>query len=276
MAARPLKDAGIVITRPAHQGEAFQRRLESKGAQVLHFPSIEIAAVPRSAELASCLDRLDRYHYAIFISPNAVEYAAGFTDLAALPVKLKVAAIGPGTARALTACGRRPDMLPRDGANSEALLKLKALNSVERKRVLIFRGQGGRELLAETLEERGADVDYAEVYRRAVPRGDPAKMTELGRWFREGRVDVISVTSRDALLNLERMLSPTLTPYLRATQLLVSSPRLIKLAAALGVRRRPLVAADAGEVALVTRLAEWWPVQGREQRKHRREHERSE
>ncbi|MGH8371739.1 MAG: uroporphyrinogen-III synthase, partial [Gammaproteobacteria bacterium] len=94
MAARPLKGAGIVITRPAHQGEVLKSRLEAKGAQVLHFPSIEIAAVARSAELGACLDRLDRYHYAIFISPNAVEYAAGLTDLAALPEKLKVAAIG--------------------------------------------------------------------------------------------------------------------------------------------------------------------------------------
>ncbi|HEX5340374.1 MAG TPA: uroporphyrinogen-III synthase [Gammaproteobacteria bacterium] len=273
MAVRPLKDAGIVITRPAHQGEALKARLEAKGAQVLHFPSIEITAVPRSVELASCLDRLDRYHYAIFISPNAVEYAAGFTDLAALSARLKVAAIGPGTARALTAHGHKPDMLPRDGASSEALLKLKALNAVERKRIVIFRGQGGRELLAETLEERGAEVDYAEVYRRAVPRSD---LGELGRWFREGRVDAIAATSREALLNLDRMLSPALTPYLRAAQFLVSSPRLIKLASALGIRRRPLVAEDAGDAALLNALVEWWPVRGREQRKNRREHERSE
>lgn len=273
MAARPLKGAGIVITRPARQGEALKSRLVAKGAQVLHFPSIEIAAVNRSAELDACLERLDRYHYAIFISPNAVEYAAGLIDLAALPEKLKVAAIGPGTARALTAHGRKPDMLPRDGASSEALLKLKTLHAVVHKRVLIFRGQGGRELLAETLEERGAEVDYAEVYRRSVPRSE---LGELGRWFRESRVDAIAVTSREALLNLDRMLSPALTPYLRAAQFLVSSPRLIKLASALGVRRRPLVASDAGDAALLTALVEWWSVRGHEQHRNRREHERGE
>ncbi|HET7649208.1 MAG TPA: uroporphyrinogen-III synthase [Gammaproteobacteria bacterium] len=272
MAARPLKEAGIVITRPAHQGEALKTRLEAKGAQVLHFPTIEIGTVPRSAELASCLDRLDRYHYAIFVSPNAVEYAAHFIDLGALPDRLKVAAIGPGTARALMAHGRKPDMLPRDGASSEALLKLKALHTVDGKRILIFRGQGGRELLAETLEERGAEVDYAEVYRRSVPRPE---IGELSRWFREGRVDVIVVTSREALLNLDRMLSPALTPYLRAAQFLVSSPRLIKLVSALGMRRRPLVASDAGDAALVGALADWWPARGRQQHKNRREHERN-
>ena len=272
MAARPLKDAGIVITRPAHQGEALKTRLETKGGSVLHFPTIEILPVERSTELESCLGRLDSYHYAIFISPNAVEYAAEFTALAALPPKLRVAAIGPGTARALTARGRKPDMLPRDGASSEALLRLKALNAVDGRRILIFRGQGGRELLAETLEERGADVDYAEVYRRAAPRIDHS---ELSSWFRQGRVDAIAVTSREALLNLDRMLSPALTPYLRAAQLLVSSARMLKLAAALGIRRRPVIAADAGDAALVTALAQWWTRQGREQRKHRREHERS-
>jgi uroporphyrinogen-III synthase len=270
-APKPLRDASIVITRPMHQGEALQARLETKGASVLHFPTIEILPAARSTELENCLNRLERYHYAIFISPNAVDYAADYLDFAALPPKLKLAAIGPGTARALAAHGRKPDMLPRDGASSEALLKLKALNAVAKKRILIVRGQGGRELLAETLEERGAEVDYAEVYRRAVPRIDHA---ELGSWFRQGRVDAIAVTSREALLNLDRMLSPALTPYLRAAQLLVSSTRVIKLAGALGVRRRPVVAVDASDRALVHALVNWWTRQGREQRKQRREHER--
>jgi len=272
MAQRPLKGAGIVITRPAHQAEALINRLTSKGAEVLHFPTIEIGPAPHSAELTSLLDGLDRYQYAIFISPNAVQYAARLVDLAGLPATLKIAAIGPGTARALTAHGRKPDMLPRDGASSEALLKLKALNAVNGKRVLIFRGQGGRELLAETLEERGAEVDYAEVYRRSVPRPE---LSALQRWFRDGRVDAIVVTSREALLNLDRMLSPALTPYLRASQLLVSSARLIKLASALGIRRRPLIADDAGDAALQAALAQWWSLQGREPHRNRREHERS-
>ncbi len=271
-APQPLKDAGIVITRPMHQGETLKARLESKGARVLHFPTIEILPAARSAELDTCLGKLGSYHYAIFISPNAVEYAAEFLDFSALPPKLRVAAIGPGTARALAAHGRKPDMLPRDGANSESLLKLKALSAVDRKRILIFRGQGGRELLAETLEERGADVDYAEVYRRTVPRLDHSELTH---WFRQAGVDVIAITSREALLNLDRMLSPALTPYLRAAQLLVSSPRIIRLAAALGIRRRPVIAADAGDATLVRALVQWWTRQGRAQRKNRREHERS-
>ena len=271
-APRPLRDAGVLITRPLGQGEALKERLEAKGAQVLHFPSIEIQPAPRSADRDRCLERLDSYHYAIFISPNAVDYAADILDLAALPPKLKVAAIGPGTARALTERGRKPDMLPRDGANSEALLRLKALNSVDGKRILIVRGQGGRELLAETLEERGADVDYLEVYRRVAPRLDHG---EIAQWFRQGRVDAIAVTSREALLNLERMLSPSLTPYFKSAQLLVSSPRMVRLATALGIRRRPVIASDATDKALVKAMVSWWTTRGREQRKLRREHERS-
>jgi uroporphyrinogen-III synthase len=271
-AARPLKDTGVLITRPLGQGEALKARFEAKGAQTLHFPTIEILPVGRSAELERCLEQLERYHYAIFTSPNAVDYAAALMDLAALPKRLKVAAIGPGTARTLTARGRKPDMLPRDGANSEALLRLKALNKVDGKRILIVRGQGGRELLAETLEERGADVDYAEVYRRGTPRFDAGELTQ---WFRQGRVDAIVVTSREALLNLERMLSPALTPNLKAAQLLVSSARMVKLAGALGIRRRPVIAADATDPALVKAMVEWWMSWGREQRSRRRENERS-
>ncbi len=271
MAARPLRDAGVLITRPVGQGETLKVRFEAKGAEVLHFPTIEILPVERSPELERALARLEDYHYAIFISPNAVDYAADYIDLAAMPEKLKVAAIGPGTARALTARGRKPDMLPRDGANSEALLRLKALNKVEGKRVLIVRGLGGRELLAETLEERGADVEYAEVYRRNVPRLDQGELTQ---WFRQGKVDAIAVTGRDALLNLERMLSPGLTPYFKAAQLLVPSARMVKLASALGVRRRPLIAGEATDSALVNTMVSWWVSHGRAQRKHRRENER--
>lgn len=270
-AARPLKGAGILITRPVGQGDALKARFEAKGAEVLHFPTLEILPVERSPELERGLAHLENYHYAIFISPNAVEYAADYLDLRTLPPKLKVAAIGPGTARALTALGRKPDMLPRDGANSEALLRLKALNRVEGKRVLIVRGLGGRELLAETLEERGAEVEYAEVYRRSVPRLDQAELTQ---WFRQGKVDAIAVTSRDALLNLERMLSPGLTPYFKAALLLVPSARMVKLATALGVRRRPLIAGEATDNALVRTMVSWWVSHGRELRKHRRENER--
>ena len=268
---QPLKDAGVIITRPVGQGDALKERLEGKGAHVLHFPTIEIMPVTQENELPRALEHLERYHYAIFISPNAVDYAASFTDLSAMPPKLKVAAIGPGTARALMARGRKPDMLPRDGANSEALLRLKALNGVDGKRVLIVRGQGGRELLAETLEGRGADVDYAEVYRRLAPRLD---RTEITQWFRDGEDDVIMVTNREALLNLERMLSPTLTPYLKSAQLLVASPRMVNLAVTLGIRRRPIIAADPGDAALVRALLTWWRSRGREQRKHRMSNER--
>ncbi|MGH8278050.1 MAG: uroporphyrinogen-III synthase [Gammaproteobacteria bacterium] len=270
-APRPLRDTGIVITRPVHQGEALKARLETKGASVLHFPTIEILPVVRNAELENTFGELARYDYATFTSPNAADYAADYLDFGALPPKLKIAAIGPGTARALAAHGRKPDILPRDGASSEALLKLKALNAVDGKRVLIVRGQGGRELLAETLEERGAEVDYAEVYRRAVPRAD---RSELAQWFRENRVDVIVVTGRESLLNLDHMLSPLLSPNLHASQLLVSSPRVLKVASAMGIRRRPVVAADASDRALVLALVDWWTKQGRAQRQERREHER--
>src|SRR5579871_4852017 len=98
-AARPLKHAGILITRPVGQGETLKARFEAKGAEVLHFPTLEILPVERSPELERGLAHLEHYHYVIFISPNAVQYAADYLDLAALPPKVKVAAIGPGTAR---------------------------------------------------------------------------------------------------------------------------------------------------------------------------------
>jgi uroporphyrinogen-III synthase len=197
---------------------------------------------------------LDRYDVAIFISANAVEYGMRFINAhGRWPESLTVAAVGAATARALYEHHRRVAIVPAGGFNSEALLTHADLQNMRGKRVVIFRGEGGRELLAETLRQRGAHVDYAEVYRRTKPIVDPQIL--LDAW-RRGTVDAIVVTSNESLQNLFDLVGSAGQPYLQRTQLVVTSERAAELARQLGVTVPARVVTLVSDVAILATLVD--------------------
>ena len=106
---------------------------------------------------------------------------------------------GPGTAEALAAAGIAGARIPATTFDSEGLLELPELADVRGKRVLILRGDGGREHLGDTLRARGAHVEGVSCYRRARPRSDTKG---LGEAFRDGAIDIVTITSSEALDNL--------------------------------------------------------------------------
>ena len=168
-AKRPLAGKLVMVTRPAHQAEPLCQLLEQNGASVLRFPVIEITDASDQPALLDVLRRLEQFDMAIFISPNAVSRIMNLlhTHKMHLPEELTLATIGKGSARELKSfTGRAPDIVPASVFNSEALLEMEAMAPVSGKKIVIFRGEGGRELLAETLRERGANVEYADAYRR--------------------------------------------------------------------------------------------------------------
>jgi len=112
------------------------------------------------------------------------------------------AAIGAGTRRELERCGVPAVLAPPAGADSEALLAMREMQRVAGKRVLIVRGEGGRELLADSLAARGALVEHAVCYRRAKPAADAAPL--VAAW-RRGEVDALTLSSAQALDNLIAM-----------------------------------------------------------------------
>ncbi len=242
-----LNGLRILVTRPRRQADGLCRLIEAQGGEAVRFPALSILPPPDSAEVDDMLASLDRFDFAIFISPNAVE----FTLLLAaahggLPAGPKIVAVGAGTARALEAQGVNVDLVP-ERADSEGLLALPALNDVDGKGVAIFRGEGGRELLAETLHARGADVEYCAVYRRVRPQADPAPL--LARW-NEGGIDVVTVTSGEALENLVAMLGEAGQALLQRTPLVVVSERTAGRARELGIEK-VVVAEGAGDEAMV-------------------------
>jgi uroporphyrinogen-III synthase len=216
---------------------------------------LEILDPQDPAPFLSVIDRLDAFDIAIFISANAVTKAMnGILARRALPSRLKLATIGKGSARELERLGFRVDIYPPKTFNSEALLELPELQEVASKRIVIFRGEGGRELLADTLTARGALVEYAEVYRRVQPDAD---VTELMRRWARGEIDLVVVTSNEGLRNLFDMVGKLGQQWLRNTPLVVISARTAELAKELGFKHPAIVAEEAGDQAIVSAIHQW-------------------
>jgi len=176
-----LDGAGILVTRAAHQADGLCQLIRNQGGRAIKFPTLEILAPADPEPLKKLISGISECHIAIFISPNAVSWRLGYLRDTGLPEGLKLAAVGSSTARALAAAGYTVDIVPDVQFDSEALLATPELQSVQGKRIIIFRGEGGRALLGDTLVERGADVVYAEVYRRACPDVDPSPCFIAGR-----------------------------------------------------------------------------------------------
>ena len=245
-----LKGAGILVTRPAHQAADLCELIESHGGRPLAFPALEICAPSGPEAAAKVLAQpADLY---IFISPNAVNFALHLLDRNRLPVAAKLAAVGKATAQALLEAGFIVDLLPEERFDSEGLLALPEMSQVAGRRIVIIRGEGGRPLLGDTLEARGAELVYAEVYRRCCPMSDPLPL--LQRWKQD--VDLVTATSSEILTNLVVMLGQVGWPLLSQAPLLVISERMREQAKRLGFKTI-LQAENAGNQAVVARLCDW-------------------
>jgi len=249
-----LKNIGVLVTRPAHQAHSLISHIEVHGGHAIVLPTIEIETIDSEA-LHAVVDRLPEFDIAIFISVNAVEQGLARikTLNQPLPDKLTLACVGPASARALESEGHHVDVMPAEKFDSESLLAEAALQQVSGKRVVIFRGVGGRELLAETLRERGAEVDYAECYRRVQPQTDTHAVEQ--EWS-NGKIDLVVVTSGEGLQNLFNMLSNKGKQLLAHTPIITVSERTLLAAQVLGLED-VMVTMDAGDQAIIEKLQTW-------------------
>jgi len=250
-----LQDVTVLVTRPAHQAEPLCRLIEQHNGACLRFPVIEIADIENNQTLLSQIERLDSFDIAIFISPNAVHKAVTLIQsIRKWPNKIKIAAVGNSSAKALDSLGLIVDIFPSLQFNSEALLELEPMQQVQGKHVIIFRGEGGREHLANTLKSRGASVEYAECYRRQKPQLDSVNISsQLNR----GDVSIIVCTSNEGLHNLHEMVGPSGQQSLLQTPLIVVSERAADLAQEMGFTSRPLVSSQANDDAILNSIILW-------------------
>lgn len=255
----PLAGQRILVTRPAHQSGGFRDLLQARGAQVDCIPLLEIAPLT-SGDSAQTIRNLimdfDQYEHAIFVSRNAVQYAFDWLDdfWPQLPEGPRYYAIGAATARTIRARGAEPesDALEANESpmDSEALLDLPTLRNPRSERVIIFRGQGGRTLMGDTLKARGARVDYCELYQRLLP----TEAVEQLRAY-QPLPGAITVHSGETLDNLATALTASGRQPLLQCPLICPSPRVATHARELGFSRVH-AATNAGDSAMLAALEE--------------------
>jgi uroporphyrinogen-III synthase len=172
MTETPLTGFTVAVTRPARQNDALVQQLRALGATVIAIPLLAIEPLREPAQrqkIDTQLHDLPNCHMAIFISQNAAEQVLQALAERNLtwPSHIQAFAIGSATTAFLSEHGITA-ISPLQ-MNSEGLLALPVLQNINKQRCIIFRGLGGRETLAQTLRERGAVVDYCELYRRELP-----------------------------------------------------------------------------------------------------------
>ena len=209
----PLENKTILITRPEGLANSLLQRIKDLGGTALHYPVIRITNVEESDTLNFIINNLPIFDIAIFISPTAV--IKTLEIIKTLPKNIEIAVIGRSTQTMLNKQGYSVQMVP-DDFNTESLI--------------IFRGVGGRDLLADTLKQRGAEVAYAETYQRTINSLPSLSEDEINS------IDVLSITSNEGLQNLYDLTDDSSKTKLTSLALIVPGSRAFKLAQSLGFK----------------------------------------
>ncbi|WP_153162642.1 uroporphyrinogen-III synthase [Zoogloea sp. 1C4] len=249
MAGQPLAGRSVVVTRPAGQADSLCAALAALGAEPLRFPLLTITPVADPAPLQDAARRLADFALAFFVSPNAVNLALdAMLPIAPWPGSTLVATVGKGSEAALAARGFADVIAPQSGFDSESVLALPAFQpgAVAGRRVLILRGDGGRDLLGDTLVQRGATVEYLTCYHRSGPADDPAPLVARAR---DGRLDALTLTSSEGVAHLTALPGAA---ELRPVPVFVPHPRIA--AAARDAGFSTVIATGAGDQGLIDGL----------------------
>lgn len=198
---KPLFGKRVLVTRALEQAGDFTRILEKHGAEPIAFPTIKTTAPPSWKGLDRAIKRLSTYDWAIFTSVNGVKYF--FERLYKLGYDIrelkgvKVCAVGPMTARAVTDLGIRVDLVPKE-FKAEGLIEAFGKRKIRGKRFLLARALVGREVIPQEIKRLGGRIDVAPAYRTVKPA---KAASELRRLFGEGGVDVVTFTSSSTVTN---------------------------------------------------------------------------
>jgi uroporphyrinogen-III synthase len=222
VADQALAGIGVLVTRPEPQAAELVAAIEGRGGHAYVFPSLVIA--PRDpADVERDAAALGDAAVTIFISRNAVLHGLAYASG-------RIAAIGPSTAAEIEAAGGRVDVRPAAGFDSEHLLAEEALADVDGRTIRIVRGNAGREELKQTLEARGARVDYLPVYERRRPAYTAAELGELERHWLAGDIHAIVVMSVQSLENLLELLPEACRRNAAEVPLVTPAARVLKVA----------------------------------------------
>jgi uroporphyrinogen-III synthase len=228
-----VTDWRVLLTRPAEESALLAASLSDVGVFSSSLPLLEIEALPVTPEQQAVWADLGRYCAVIVVSKPAARL--GVQRLERHWPRLPWFSVGAATAQVLADQGLDVHY-PPSGDDSEALLALPALREAVARtdaRVLILRGEGGRELLAERLREQGASVDYLELYRRFLPAYDPGVLMQR---IQLERLNGLVVSSGQGFLHLQALAGSD-WPQVARLPLFVPSPRVYEMARAAGAEK---------------------------------------
>lgn len=256
--AAALAGRHIVVTRPAGQAVHLAEALRALEARPVLFPLLAIHPLDDTTPLLELAMRLDGYTLAVFVSANAIRHALDvLLTHRRWPPQLRVATIGKHSEQALAAYDlggqERRILAPPVRFDSEALLEAPELQDMRGQRVLILRGDGGRELLGDTLRSRGAEVDYATCYRRSSSRLDATPLLKL---WEKSSLDAFTLTSSEGLHYLHDMLGHLGQAWLRKTPVFVPHARIAAECGRLGLQQTILT--PPGDQGLVDGLVDYF------------------
>ena len=243
-----LTGIGIAITRPIDQAKKLAALIEQAGGTPILFPLIAITPLKDYSQFEAVISEIETYDWAIFISSNAVQNAMPRIAKLGIPPSLKFAAIGPVTASELQSFGVANVLSPKDRFDSESLLALPEMQAVKNKKVLIVRGIGGRDVLAESLKARGAQVTFAECYQRINPQTNCNLLAQL---YSEKKLHGIVVTSSEAMRHQLDLAGDA--DWLHNVTLLVNHVRIAELPVQMGLK--VLVADAPSDEAMLQTIA---------------------
>ena len=239
----------IVVTRPQNQAAGLCERIRAIGGVPVWFPTIHIEALEDNAELDAALAKLDQFDLAIFISSNAV--ACTWARLpAGWPQALSAAATGPGTAGALTERGVASVIAPPAQFDSEGLIAELDRLGLAPRNVLILKGEGGREWLADTLRARGARVECVASYRRVRAETD---VNIIGRLVQAKELAGVVVASSEGGDHLMEMLGAHAQVWLMEVPVFVPHARIAERMRAHGLQQ--VILTSGGDSGLIAGIA---------------------
>jgi uroporphyrinogen III methyltransferase/synthase len=194
---RPLFRQSVIITRPAAQAGGLSDMLRELGAEPIELPVIELAPLEDYSELDSCIARLAQYDWVVFTSVNTVTYFFS-RGVDARAIRGRICAIGPATAGMLRAMHLFPDLVPEE-STSEGVAAAFSGISLQGTRVLLPRAAAAREVIPQSLEAMGAQVDVADAYRNVIPTDAARRIEDFKRTHK--RANWITFTSGSTVKN---------------------------------------------------------------------------
>jgi len=253
MNEQALKGLNVLVTRPKHQAEGFCQLIESAVGKAIRFPVIAIEEIQLEQASRDALQH--KADALIFISANAVRLGIPAIQRVA-PERLtqgKIIAIGQATARQLEEAGYAPDIVPLSPYNSEALLAMPEMQSVQGQRFIIVKGKGGRTWLMEQLRHRGASYSEIDIYVRVKPDTDTSPLDEL----MQHEQAIVSVTSVKGLHYLFEMANEEQGDWLRTkARFLVPGSRVAEAVKGLHIKQAPWVAENATDAVMFDTLCQ--------------------